>query len=125
MTPLLLPENSLTIIRGTTKKLQMAVTQPDGTPFDLTGGRVIMTVKTALSDDLPTIQKRSNIPAEAAITVPRKGIAEFYFVPADTQGIPPCTLVFDVWLITATAERYNVVPRSSFVVQPGVTYLPL
>jgi len=124
-TPMLLPENSLTIIRGTSKKLQLAVTQPEGVPYDLTGGRVIMTVKQSLSDDLPTIQKRSNIPAEAAITVPRKGIAEFYFVPADTQGISPCTLVFDVWFITATGERYNVVPRSSFVVQPGVTYLPL
>jgi|GEM_PF-4314374 hypothetical protein len=125
MQPLLLPANSLTIIRGTTKKLQMAVTKPDGTPYDITGGRVILTVKQALSDDLPTIQKRSNVPSEAAITIPRQGIAEFYFVPADTQGIAPCTLAFDVWLITASSERYNVVPRSSFVVQPGVTFLPL
>ena len=125
MTPMLLPENSLTFIRGTTKTLRLTVTKPDGSLYDLTGGRLVFTVKGALSDDLPVLQKRTNIPAEGVITDPRRGIAEFYFVPADTQGIQPCTLIFDVWLITAAGERFCVVQRSSFVVQPGVTYLPL
>jgi hypothetical protein len=124
-TPMLLPENSVTIIRGTSKTYQLKVTKPDGSFYDLTGGRLVWTVKTSLGDDLPVIQKRTNFVAEGAITVPRQGIAEFYFVPADTQGVQPCTLVFDLWLITATGERYCVVQRSSFVVQPGVTYLPL
>jgi hypothetical protein len=125
-TPMLLPANSLTVIRGTSKTLQLTVTKPDGTYYDLTGARLVLTVKEGLSDDLPTIQKRSNVPAEGAITVPRQGIAEFYLKPVDTQGLKPCcSLVFDVWLITASGDRYCVVAPSTFVVQPGVTYLPL
>lgn len=125
MTAILSPENSLTVIRGTTKTLKVTVTKPDGSYFDITGGRLVFTVKCSIFDDLPTLQKLTTIPAQGAVTIPRQGIAEFYLIPADTQGMKPREYLFDVWLITASGDRFCVVPQSTFVVQPGVTYLPL
>lgn len=123
--PLLQPTNSLTVIRGTSKVLRATLTKPDGSYFDITGGRLILSVKCSVYDDLPTIQKQTTVPAQGSITIPRQGIAEFYLEPADTQGLKPRDYIFDVWLITAAGDRFCVVPQSTFTVQPGVTYLPL
>jgi hypothetical protein len=123
--PLLQPTNALTVVRGTSKVLQATITKPDGSYYDITGGRLIFTVKCSVFDDLPTIQKQTTIPAQGAITLPRQGIAEFYFQPSDTQGLAARDYIFDVWLITASGERFCVVQQSTFVVQAGVTYLPL
>lgn len=124
-TNFLTPENSVSILRGTTKTLQVAVTEPDGSATNLTGAKLVLTVKSALYDDLPLIQKLTTVPAQAVITKPREGLVEFYFVPADTQGLVPRDYIFDVWLLTATGQRYAVVTPTSFVVLAGVTYLPL
>lgn len=123
-TPMLSPQNTLVITRGTSKTLQLTVARPDTTYYDLTGGKLVMTVKGSVYDDLPLVQKLTTNPAEGVITKPREGVVEFYLVPADTNGLPPKTYIFDVWLITASGDRYVVVPESQFVVNPGVTYLP-
>lgn len=124
VTQMMLPENSITVIRGTSKTLLLTVTKPDGTAFDMTGGKLVFTVKEALYDDLPVLQKLTSNPTEGSITKPREGIAEFYLRPVDTNGMPPKNYVFDVWLITSGGDRFAVVPESTFVVSPGVTYLP-
>ena len=121
----LVPENSVSIIRGTTKTLQIAVNNPDATATNLTGGKLVLTVKTSLYDDLPLIQKLTTDPAQAVITKPREGLAEFYFEPRDTQGLSPQQYIFDIWFITATGDRYAVVAPTAFIVTAGVTYLPL
>lgn len=123
-TPMLVPENSINIIRGTTKTLQLKVSQPDGNYYDLTGGKLVFTVKNGTYEDLPLLQKLTTDPAQGSITKPREGLAEFYLVPGDTNGLDPRSYVFDVWLITATGERYAVVAESVFTVAAGVTYLP-
>lgn len=119
------PENSLSIVRGTTKTVLLTVRSADGTATNLTGGKLVLTVKEALYDDLPLIQKLTTDPAQAVITKPREGLVEFYFVPADTQGLVPKAYLFDVWFITETGDRYAVVPPTQFLVQAGITYLPL
>lgn len=123
--PLLLPENSLSVIRGSSKTLALKVTNPDGSDYNLTGCKLVLTVKPTTYEDLPLVQKVSTVPAQSVITSPRTGDAEFYLVPADTQGLSPKKYIFDVWLVTATGERFVVIPPSTFDVQAGVTYLPL
>lgn len=123
--PLLLPENSLSVIRGSSKTLGLKVTNPDGSDYNLTGCKLVFTVKPTIYEDLPLIQKLSTDAAQCVITSPRTGDAEFYLVPSDTQGLAPKKYNFDVWLVTASGERFVVVPKSTFEVQSGVTYLPL
>lgn len=121
----LAPGNSVSIIRGTTKTLQVSVANPDGTATNLTGAKLVLTVKGALYEDLPLIQKLTTDATQAVITKPREGLVDFFFEPRDTQGLTPRDYIFDVWLLTATGERYAVVAPTPFTVLPGVTYLPL
>lgn len=122
----ILPENAVSIIRGSSKTLEMTVIDADtGKPADLTGGKVVLTVKEAVTDLNPVIQKISTDVTQAEITVPRGGIARIYLVPGDTQTLALKDYVFDVWVVLASGKRYPVVQPSVFTVQPGVTLLAL
>lgn len=121
---MLLPQNSISIVRGTSKTLQVTVTKADGTYYDITGGKLVFTVKRALYEDVPLIQKLTTDAAQGVLTKPREGIAEFYLEPRDTNGLNPQNYIFDVWLITATGDRYVVVAEAVLAITPGVTYLP-
>ena len=116
------PENSLTVIRGASKTLDMTITDTDtGRAADLTGGRIVLTVKESVTDARPVIQKISDEATQAEITLPRSGIARIYLVPADTQNLTLKDYVFDVWVILASGKRYHVIQPSVFTIQPGVT----
>ena len=121
----ILPENALSIIRGTSKTLELVVTDADGKAVNLTGGKVVMTVKATVTDTTPLVQKSSDVPTQAELTVPREGKARIYLVPADTQTMTVRQYVFDVWLVLASGKRFAVVPPSIFEVQAGVTLLAL
>jgi hypothetical protein len=121
----ILPENAVTIIRGTSKTLELVVTDADGKAADLTGAKVIMTVKEHLTDTVPLVQKTSEVPAQAQVTVPREGKARIYLVPADTQTLATKQYVFDVWAVLASGKRFAVVQPSTFIVQASVTVLAL
>jgi hypothetical protein len=120
----LLPENSVSIIQGTSKTLQVCVVDIHGKPVDLTGGQAFLTVKRIIQDPAPLIQKSTRNPAQSIITVPRHGIVQFYFGPSDTQTLDPVDYVFDVWVILASGSRYSVVPPSVFQIIEGVTIIP-
>jgi len=123
---LLLPETGLEIVRGSTKTLEITVADLDDKGFDLTGCRILMSVKKDLNDPAPVIQKDSNVAAQSVITVPKIGIAEIYLKPTDTQNLDSTVdYVFDVWVITPGADRFAVVPPSVFRVKDTVTRIPL
>lgn len=121
----ILPENALILIRGVSKTLELVVTDAEGKAVDLTGGKVVMTVKGTVSDTNPLIQKSSDVPTQAELTVPREGKAKIYLVPADTQTLAIKSYVFDVWLVLSSGKRFAVIPPSVFEVQAGVTLLAL
>jgi len=123
-TPSLLPENALQVIKGASRTLQLTVTDTCGKPLDITGARVLMTVKERIEDRNPLIYKTSDTSAQIVITVPRHGIAEIYLIPADTIHLAVKDYVFDVWLILSDGKRLPVVLPSVFEVQAGVTVLP-
>jgi hypothetical protein len=124
LSPILAPENSFTLTRGANKTLQLTVTNPDSTATNLTGCKLILSVKSDQYNDLPIVQKLSTVPSQGAITKPREGLAEFYFVPSDTQGLTPKTYIYDVWLVTTAGDQFPVVQTSNLVLLAGVTYLP-
>jgi len=130
---LLLPKNALEVIQGESKTIRLSVTQPDPTgvkkriPFPLTGGVVYMTIKKALEDREPLIQKVSTEPTQAQITNDLGGVAEFYLTPADTHTMDLGDYFFDIWVKFTSGpyngKRYPVVRPSTFRLVPGVTRL--
>jgi len=122
---LLLPENSIEVIRGTSKTFELTVRDDAGVVVDLTGSRIIFSVKTCPADPLPLIQKTTDNVTQAEITVPREGKARIYLQPNDTQTLEALQYVFDVWVILTSGKRFAVVPSSIFAVKPGVTLIPL
>lgn len=119
------PINSLDVIRGSSKTLALTVLDETGAPVDLTGARVIFTVKSSPTDGVPLVQKDSNVPTQVGIDSPRTGEAKIYLQPADTHGMDPIEYIFDVWVVLASGKRYPVVQPSIFRIKPGVTVLAL
>jgi hypothetical protein len=123
-TSILGPENEIEIYRGASKTFELHVTDAEEEDVDLTGARVIMSVKCDLSDPSPIFQKDSNAGAsQIDITTPKEGKAEIKLVPSDTQTMDVGTYVFDIWVVLASGTRSPVVAPSPFKVVAGVTVL--
>lgn len=120
-------ENEIEIVRGTSKNFELTVCDDAGDPVDLTGARVIATVKCDLYDDKISIQKDSaNGAAEIEILAQSGdtlGQALIKFTPSDTQNLDPGEYIFDVWVILSSGARHIVVGPALFVVKRGVTVL--
>lgn len=118
---LLESKNLLTLIRGSSKTYALAVTDKDGDPVDLTGARVIFTVKASFCSDV-LIRKDSQVGAsEIEITNALGGLADIKISPADTQTMPTGEYLYDVWVVLVSGRRYPVITPSKLVIEPGVT----
>lgn len=120
--------NALQMVRGTSKTIELTVSDENGDAFDLTSAVVWFTVKKRITDETVLIQKRSTIVSEVAITDARAGQAEIYLVPGDTFKLDTREYVFDIWVIIPGDEdlglleaRYLVVGPSAFELQASVT----
>lgn len=125
MGSLLLPENALVIVRGSSRTLELSVTDENNNRADITGARVYFSVKVEPFDERPLFQKSSLDSSQAEITTPREGKAQIYIQPADTQYLDPHEYVFDVWLVFPSGRRIPVIKTSVFSVQPAVSFIPL
>ena len=123
-TSILGPENEIEIYRGSSKTFELHVTDAEEEDVDLTGARVIMTVKCGLSDSAPLIQKDSDKgAAEVDVNHPKEGKAEIKFNPSDTQNLDVGVYIFDAWVVLASGTRSPVVLPSPFKILAGVTVL--
>lgn len=129
--PVLLPENAITIVRGSSKTYELIVTDDgpgaSGKAVDLTGARVVFSVKRDIDDPETAVLIRKDSQTDvtqAEITLPREGKARIYLVPADTQTFAPAEYVFDVWVFLPNGKRYPVIPPSIFNVTLAVTLVP-
>ena len=123
-TSILGPENEIEIYRGSSKTYELHVTDAEETDVDLTGARIVLSVKCDLKDQAPLIQKDSNVgAAEIDINHPLEGKAEIKFVSADTRTMDVGEYIFDVWVVLASGVRGPVIAPSPFKVLAGVTVL--
>lgn len=123
--PFLDADNAIQVIRGATKHYTLTITNDDGTVYDLTGARVLLTVKKNREAEAPTIQKDSAAGvAQVEITAPRTGVAVVKFAPGDTQTLDIGVYPFDVWVLKGS-DRLPVIPRSTFEVLEALTRIPL
>jgi len=119
------PKNTIRIIRGTSKKFLLTVTDEAGERVDLNGARIIMTVKRSLEDEHALIQKDSQKgAAQVEILTPTKGgQANIYLTPSDTHTLDVREYTFDVWAILSSGKRYAVIPPSVLELEAGVTVI--
>lgn len=120
-------ENEVEIIRGTSKNFELLVCDDHGDPVDLTGSRIIATVKCDIETERISIQKDSQVgPAEIEILTQSGdtlGQALIKFAPSDTQNLDPGEYIFDVWVILSSGARHIVVGPDPFIIKRGVTVL--
>ena len=118
------PANEIEIFRGSSKVYELQVTDAEGKAVDLTGARVVLSVKCDVKDAAALIQKDSLVgPTQVDITRPKEGIAEIKLAPSDTRTLNVGQYVFDVWVVLAGGAQSPVVLPSPFRVVAGVTVL--
>lgn len=125
MSAFLAPENALSMYRGTSKTLQVAVKDDSGAVVDITGAHLYFTLKKDVRDTQPVVQKVSTDVAQIEFTAPRSGVARIYIVPADTQTLDTGIYTFDVLLVLPSGKRYLVVPPTEFELMATVSVVPL
>ena len=113
--------NSLTLVRGATKTIELTVLDDAGEAFDLTSAELWFTVKKFISDETFVIQKRSTNVTEIAITSACEGKASIYLLPVDTFNLAVREYTFDIWVVTSLGARYLVVGPSTLDLQDSVT----
>lgn len=134
----LLPENSVRVIRGTSKSFKLTVSDlreesivscgcspASPPPLDLTGVTLHFTVKKEISDRLPVIKKTSLISSEIEIVNAKAGTAKIHLNPSDTQDLEPNFYIFDVWVVLSNGKRFCITGPCQIQVEFGVTFLPL
>lgn len=120
---ILLPENAVTVIQGTSKTLSLTVKDGNGDVVNLTGATVYFTVKKSLQERDPVIQKISTDSLQIEIPNPTDGTAKIFIIPEDTSVLATCRYKYDVLVELSSGDRFVVVGPSVFEVKPGVTVL--
>ena len=120
---ILSPENTVSVIRGASKTLELTVKDEEGEVADLTGATIYFSVKKRALDEFYLIQKSSLDIAEIEIPNPTDGVAHIFLLPADTRGLDVRKYTYDIWVILG-GERSVVIVPSVFEVLAGVTVIP-
>lgn len=116
-------DNPISMIRGSSRTLELHVVDTEGNERDITDARVLFTVKRAMGDTQPLIQKDSVDPLQIELVAPRTGRARIYLYPADTRSLSARAYPYDVWVLL-DGKNYCVIPPSEFKVEPSVTQVP-
>jgi hypothetical protein len=117
-------ENAVEVSRGASLTLELSVVDEDDAVQDLTGARVLFTVKLNVQPGLaPLMQKDSTDITQIELVAPRLGMVRIYLGPSDTRLVPRAYL-FDVWVILATGRRYAVIRQAPLRVLPSLTEVP-
>jgi hypothetical protein len=118
------PKNAVIVIRGESKTFKLCVVDESGVPVDLTGARLIMTVKEDITDELCVIRKDSSKGVgEIDIDEPKAGCAKIYLTPSDTHNKDCGEYIFDVWVVLASGKQHPVIKTTTFQIVAGVTVI--
>ena len=103
--------NNITLTRGDSASIEVTLTNPDGSAYELQSGDVLMfTVKyNCITEDI-IIQK--DISSNATINI----------LPSDTNTLLYGNYVYDVQLTKANGAVNTVIPPSDFIVDKEVTF---
>lgn len=114
------PTYNLEVFQGQHKVVDLVFTNEDGTPYNLTGRRIVSTVREHPNAADIILFKDSNVAGQIDILDAVSGYARLKWVKADTAARTQRNYSWDVWLITADGPIPWLAP-SMWVVRPGVT----
>lgn len=123
--PLLGTKTSVTLVRGTSRTLELQITDVDsGEPIDLTSATLYFSVSTKGRPSVPVVYKDSTNAVQIEIVDAKGGLAAVHIYPADTYYLQESNYAYDVLMDIGT-DRYIVIEQSDFFVRPITTQLPL
>lgn len=136
-TNVLMPENSVPIVRGQSKSFKLRVfdltktssrqdccANTDPPPYPLTGVSIFLSVRREVYDQIPSIFKTSTS-GQIVVTDIKGGVARVFFVPADTHDLDPGYYEFAVWLVLPTGDRVPVIEGGQLQILSSAMRLPL
>jgi LysM repeat protein len=109
--------------------IRVAITNPDGSAYDLTGAQARLCVKEFATDTDANakIRKTTTSASEAVIVAPATaGIVDFFILPADSAAlgletaVPAVTYFLGVKIKSAATKYYTVVDGKYALFQPLV-----
>lgn len=115
----------MTILRGSSKTLELTVRDSNKVLVDLTGSKVFFTIKRTIGSAEYLVRKTSDNIADAEILTQSGdtlGKARFYLSPTDTISASPARdYTYDVWVELASGKRYAVIKPSVLDLRRAVT----
>ena len=114
------PIYPIEVYQGQAMFVDFMFTNADGTPYDLTGRRIISTVREHVNSATIILAKDSNVVGQIDILNPTAGHARVGWLKADTAPLAQRNYAWDVWLITANGPVPWLAP-SLWALRPGVT----
>ncbi len=127
MTSFVQPANTLVLYRGQTKRLDLVLAD-GGVPLDLTGGRVLFTVKKSRDAVDAIIQKSSdNGPDQIDVVNAKQGVVAIYLLTNDTRVLDEGRYFYDVWAEVSaggSTARFPVIEPTFFIVKGTPTAFP-
>ncbi len=89
-------------------ELRVLASRQDGTPLDLTGGSLLLSVRRRPGDEVSLFSRQATVVDE------EQGAASFPIVAADTLDKPLATYRYDVVYVDPEGGRHQVIPVSAF-----------
>ena len=120
---MLLPQNSIRLYAGETRTLEFSVADREGRIQDLTGARVVMSVRESMLDHQPLILKTTDDPAQAMIASITGGLVRFFFTSQDTKYLRPAQYGYDIWVLMPNGDKFPVIESSVLEIKGSVTRL--
>jgi hypothetical protein len=108
----------ISIIRGDTREINVSFVNTDGTPIDLTGGTVFLTVNSSpepINDDNAAVEK-----SVTSFANPESGQATVILDSADTNTMTPGTYFYDLQFVSGVGVVISQ-PRARFNVIGDIT----
>ncbi len=117
----------LTIQRGASLDVRIAVVDAAGAPIDITGSRIWMAVHRCDRAESRVLVKDSDTAGHVTIephVSPTEGEFVVHLVPADTSGLTGVRHLYEIWLELPSGDRYAVVPRSNLTLTASLHSTP-
>jgi hypothetical protein len=112
-------DQEIEIYRGDNKTYEVTVVDADGAAFNLTGARIVFSVKSTTNDATYKFQLTSDTITEIEITDAVGGIFKVYLVPDNTNLLRPSKYVYDIE-VQITGKIYTII-KDDFQIRAEVT----
>ena len=102
-------DNTISLTRGDTARITLAVKKADGTDYDYSADTVLFTIKKNVHASESLLQK---VVTDGAV----------YIAPVDTAELAYGEYAYDVQLTTQSGDVCTIIAPAKFILEPEVTW---